>query len=455
MSKIANIIELAKDEINAENYKEAEALLNDVLKEDRNQKEVWVLKARIAYHLNRGLASAYQYLTNAIKLSKNKDYKDIVDMFIWVSLKELKWNFNNAIERLPDVDEVNTLADVLDIFKKQGTELLNQIGDTSASNKVKNDFIKLAIGEIKKSWDKVAKEYYKDALSDYGKRWADTDYTSEYRPREYDFNTFVDSTALLATLSRYILPLQNEEADFDSLISLAELCITMYECASNACGYSITYEAPSTEINSKGKLVIYEGGEYWSVAIKNSDKVKEDIDSKRMRVYVDISTLKKNKEYAAKKLKEKRNAEYWDNHKDEAAQLLAEKDAALAHKKELIALYNKKNKELLTLMDTMYGSKENKSKLADLDNEIFAKKGQLQQLGLFKFKEKAALKEEINKLSIEFSKLQATVNKYKEIYKKTKSQEEKLRADELRKLEAEIKKCDEVIASIDKRFKLS
>lgn len=458
MDKVDNLIALANDELNAENYSEAERLLNDALREDRERKEAWLLKTKVAYFLNRGLSSSYQYLTNAYKVNKNKeDIKDILDTFSFVSLKELKWYFSNAIERMPDADDVNSFIDTLNIFNKEGGTFLSSLGDNNTLNNVKNEFIKYSIVEFKKLWKEVANEYYKNAINDYGKRWFDSaDYNkADYRPGKYEFEKFTESCSLLVLLSRHIGSLANEECDYDSVIDLLELCITILNCFLNAFAFETKYEAYTAQDYAEEE---YEGqysagGEYyWSISLRISQEVKNKIIKNITEVRKDIITLQNNKKAISQLKKQKELEEYWSNHQEEAAQLMAQKDATNDHKKHLQEIYDQKNKELLILTNNKYINEEEDKKISSLNEKLEEKKKQLKELGLFKFKEKSLLKDEINKLNNDISKLETLRHKNKADFFNKQSIEIEAKKKELLSLQSEIQKCNDLIASINRKF---
>ena len=453
MDKVSNLIALAEDEFKAENYQEADSLATDALKEDRDREDAWIIKAKAAYYLKKGLKSSYQYLSNALKASKGNS-KNVLETFKEVSFKELRWDFSNALERLPDNDYINDFRDTLNVFLREGDTLLSSIKDKdSVLNSTKNEFIKYAVNEINKKWKDVAKEYYKDALSSYGKVWFDdNDYArNKYRPNEHDYNTFTESANLLLNLSRDVISLQNEECDYDSLIKLIEQCSLIIDCIVYAVAFSTGYEAYDP---SEYKEEYYsEGGEYyWEISMSIGDDLKAKLHKLSSELGRDEAVLKNNKKTSRIKKKQKEMEGYWSTHQDEAAKLLAEKDAATAHKIELEKEYAKKQKELDAISSSEHDDKEEQAKRHALGKELDKKQKELKALGLFKVKEKKALKEEIDKLNSELNTVECYINRHKNDFKEEKEKKVSAKQGELFLLSKDIKKCNDVITSIDKKL---
>ena len=143
---------------------------------------------------------------------------------------------------------------------------------------------------------------------------------------------------------------------------------------------------------------------------------------------------------------------YWSTHQDEAAKLLAEKDAATAHKIELEKEYAKKQKELDAISSSEYDDKEEQAKRHALGKELDKKQKELKALGLFKVKEKKALKEEIDKLNSELNTVECYINRHKYDFKEEKEKKVSAKQGELFSLSKDIKKCNDVITSIDKKL---
>lgn len=459
MDKILNLIALANDELDAENYEEAERLVSEVLKEDREQVEAWIVKAKVSYFLNRGLSSSYKYLGSAKKVSKgDKDDKSILEAFSFVTYKELRWHLSQALDRLPDEQSITEVGNIIDLIDDEGEAFLSSFKDKSlarqALNRAKNDLIKYASVEIKRSWDKVAREYYHEAISDYGKSWETNKEDvglNIYRPSKYNFEDFTDCCDLLANLCKMMLQLNNEECDYDALIKLGELGCTLLKCCNDAAGYeakSKTYDVEDDE----GNPVAVDSTLVWRKSIVMAQVVKDKRNKYIRNFEIDMMTLKERKRVALENIKRRQRQVYWQDHEEEYAKLLAEKDATVAHKKELEKELKIKEKELEAIKTKTYTAEEEKKEIKDFWQEISAKKKQLKSLGVFKIKEKSALKEEIKAKEYKLNEMECARNRKISDFEEEHAKEVRAKESEKYRLINQISECDKILDSLNKKF---
>lgn len=414
MSNNENKILLAKDELNAENYQEAERLVNEVLLEDRNNKDAWLIKAWVSFFLDRGLSASYQHLTKAYEISDSKgSNKEIVDAFFKISLKELKWNFDNLINYLESKDRFSSFSDVMKTFLSTGNKFAKELKHIETFYLIENEFVKYVAIAIKQAWNKVAQEYYKDAINGYGYKWSyKTEYGDGYRPSKYEFEHFVESSNILAALIEITATLYNEQSNFQSIKELLDLGMLILDCCSKAVGFSATTEDTVTEYYYDDEYIDQDITTKWFWAVSSSigPDLKEEFGlrkTKMLMAQIAINKIskkvKEEKEAALREQrrlqKQKENAEYWAKHQDEASALLAEKDVLVKKLKELTVLYKQKGDEMIAHSKIDYENKEEEEKILTLKSKIQEKEEKLSKTGFFKFSEKSKIKKELKKLN--------------------------------------------------------
>ena len=225
MERYENLLLLAKDEFDGENYKEAERLINEALTIERNNVDAWVMKSRLAYYNDRGLAASYKYLKTAFDLCEDKkNIKPLLDAFYEVSYKELKWQLDRSLDRLEYREKNTGYEGVFTAFIKDGTQLCREFGTFDPQNNAARDFLNYAAKAIEKAWREVAKDYYQYDVVDYGVRWErETLYKNDYRPSDSEMMRFVYSCATLGEIISFTSMLEYEKNDFDLMLKLINL----------------------------------------------------------------------------------------------------------------------------------------------------------------------------------------------------------------------------------------
>ena len=458
MDKILNLIELAKDEINAENYKEAERLINEVLIEDREQVEAWIVKAKIAYYQDSGLSTSYKYLTNAFNAKKSDDdIKSILDAFSFVTSKELKWYMGKALDDLPENNGANELCQFAKKFNDIAKPFLSLFSDQYLVNKAlcnaKNEYIKYSITEISKKWEEIERDYYQNAYPNRGKSWETNNeiITGNYRPGKYDFDRFTASANALSGMCTYVSFFSNDECDFDGLISLLRLANIMIERCLSAVGYEVRQHAEDVN-DDEGELLYVDYQSRWDIVYLFDDKTKNGFRNSQRVINSEIDVLVKNKKRIELERKQKEREKYWANHQEEYAKLLAEKDATIDQKAKLQARYDEIEKEIEALDMEKYDGSVEMAKLDEMKEELNQRKQEHKKTSILRFKkrkeEKKVISETKNKMNeIDFARI---MNRSR--FQQQQNEQIGEKKLELHKIKIEIDRCNEILASIEKRY---
>ena len=251
MEKYENLLLLAKDEMEGENYKEAERLINEALAIERNIVDAWIMKSRLAYYNDRGLSACYKYLKIAFDLSEDKsNIQPILDAFYEVSLKELKWQLDNNLSRLEYRDEPSKYGTTFITYLKEGTQLSCDFGTFVPTDNVRRDLIKYAAKAIEKAWRNVAEDYYKFDIANYGARWERESlyHNNDYRPTVNTFKTFVYSCLTLGEIIDCTTVLETGNLDFDLMLNLIKLGQEIMNHCLRAKAYSVSSQGQSTVV---------------------------------------------------------------------------------------------------------------------------------------------------------------------------------------------------------------
>lgn len=419
-AQISNLMNMARSAFDSKNFAKAEEFCDQVISMDDKNYDAWMLKGRaINYQINANnprilevyncLMTSYRILgddyTDDEKVLKKLEITNALkecmegEVAFWVRQIEVGRPTEQAIKKAKDtyIDCYNKMKAA---YEEMGfeTEKYLKSFDTFFCSKCN--------GVCVDAWEStVGYNYFREDFKNLGKYWnrdgrRTEDGTDYFRPSKEIWQTFIKETDQLIALLNYCIEQFNDETPLVLKKNIYSNIAYFYETTKDQVGYQAMV---NTTTNGYGAVV--RRREYYKIcwgftddAIKARTKLAEHYRANEAIIAGQIK-MQEALEQVEKAMKEqeekkKRIAEYWEAHADEKQSLEQEKESLTAQMDSIKEAHQQEISALEKEKDEVPGGDE----ISHLADEITKLKKELESLGVFKFKEKKNLQNQIEAL---------------------------------------------------------
>ncbi len=459
--QIENLLNLAKSSYDSKNYSQAEEFCNQVIALDGQNYDAWKLKGEaINFQINTNnqrILEVYNCIMTAYRIlddtKKNEKKEEILNSMIvcfegevsfWLEQFEAQRPTDVALSRVKNayVDAYNKLSSIYDELEypvEERDEYLTRFD---------NFFVGRCNATCNSAWKStVGYNYYRDyqgkGIDPFGRqdqRWVITN-TDLYRPMKQTWDTFLSETDNMINLLMYAEEQFNDETDVKVMQAIYSNIAFFEECVIPSGSWKITqgYTSNWDQYESVG----------WHEEFCLNDAAKS-IRRKRVSEYKEkernaprkIEERKREKEEAAK---QERIQKYWMEHPEEMEELQANIDRVSPMidevKSEIDSLQaeiKKIDEEINKTELPLYSRKQN------LEAEIHELRMRMNNLGLFKGKEKKELSEQITALCEQIPNHESIVAERRELEARYQPQKNALKE----KIDEKKAKMEELAAEL-------
>ena len=361
---IENYLEIARNAMEAENYREAEEYCNRIIEIDVNNWEAWFIKGKSAGWQstldNSRINESVNVFLKMLEVCPNEKKEDLrekcklelenlLSALLSLRMKQFKYNPNNA-----DYDGLK--SDINSILKTT-TDFLHRTSIIyDKFNYTRFAYI-IYIG-ICNAWNEISKDYF-----------------SIVYPSDFDFRKFIDEEYFLVeALKIGLVLIENKEDDKETNDLKIDIYSTMISMERK------TMDANSYEMNYMSGYKKY---------VKNLSLTKE-AKKKRLQFIGEwtekIQEIKTVWEKKVAEAAEQRKIAYWKNHTEEKEQLENEKESLVKN----IEILNKQIENI-----------PEKKEIIRLNENLNVLKLEKKSISLFKREERKEIQEKINTVNKE------------------------------------------------------
>ncbi len=374
--QIQNLLELARVSLSSNNYAEAEKFCNQVIAIDAQNFDAWKLKGDAIAPQNttdtpRALEVYNCYITayRVLKPDDKEDHKrEIIDAIRSSLMQNVLIWLQEVETKRPTPAQIKIAEDAFADSYSKLMSAYNELGITDGKqfdlNLFENTFIMATNTLCVNAWKStVGYNYYRQDLDTMGLLWnkTDKDFSSNFRPMQEVFNTFIDETGYLVDLLKYAEGQFNADTDNQTKVNVFNNIAFLVRAPKDCCSYQ---PMVWTQTNEYGAVV--NRVEYWEVdkTLTTTAKSLRETEAKAYDA--------KAAEIEAK-IKQEAKDKYWATHADEKRKL----------DKELEDLKEKRDR-----YEEELESVRQKIKVDRLEREISKLNGEWMSLGIFKGREK-------------------------------------------------------------------
>ena len=451
---VQNYLDMAVNAFDAGNNEEAESYCNKIIEVEPTNYKAWMLK---------GAASAWQTTLANLRISeginafaKGVNYapEDVKDAVVEQAKTQIS-NICIAVVKLqterfakwPDKEETNNLCSLL-------TVVLNSVVDFLSRTSVLVPLEEI-MAPIATSLNQCVTQAYKNVIY--------PDYKSDRYPYpdDDDWKKYLDRLEYCIKIVKTAIDLCDSDDEND--ITRYENLIFLHKQAIESCSYLSVYadfdpnnlgyqfaQRAAQIYRDKGLIPDIENSRCYGKNLQLTDAAKKfrrklisEYESKIKEIKENIARKKAEekaeRERIAREEAQKRYDAYWSEHADEKVALESEKQSLDV---QIKSIYDDCNNQTSAL-DKEISEIPGKTEIANLEERITKLNAEKDSLGIFKGKQKKALKEEIDSLSTEKRNIQSRMSSAKsELEKKIRSikADAQKKADPLKSRRAEIEK---------------